>query len=780
MSQPNYQQLTSQDDRSSTILHRLPSPVLTLILQCLQPTHKLNQLSHISRSLPPLTPAAFIYDCISTTNKLRAAWHSSPRLQQLLSAASAVLFLDDEVVQRPESAHQHEIGWCDDDYDQPGPVVRRSTPLTPSPHSFPLAQQMALLVAAAHKERVMRALFDVAGTTSLTRLHSLQVAVDFDTDDGDVLPVQRAFVEPLLSLPSLHTLRLSGYGSAVIDWTAFRLLLSLPLTSLDLSSWHVHVPGGAVQHSDGGAGDDILVTDTWRILKLPIFRATRLTRVALMNVMLHNYMGGEMDSTRRGALDRLVAPGAKTRDELVSLARLSTLQSLAVWPQQPVINLEPLYSTSLTHPTTVSPHSSSAASSSSISPSHPPLPLLRHLSVINRVHDRVDRLTEAEIMNSVQQHVRLVSCYSGTLVCLELEDILIHDSCRPILQAVCSCSELRRCSLETTSRAHGGQGYAYDAIPAAAESSPLMLPTVPQLHTLTLVLPLSPNELAAALSACPAVEDLRLDVSIRDQPDVMSAMQQLGLVGRACPRVKRLELNSGCPMAETETAMEDASTATTPITAASPSTSNTTPGPIISADSVTVPLSSSSSSINASSSLSSSSTNSTPPFSQLICLRFNAYSVRFDQAKWSSAALRSLTDMLHAARLQYVMMWHVPLHHLHQLSALSYLRGMHLFSESRELSLPDEFDQYFSSTDCSRHTHPFPSSDEVQRAILGEDGSVADEQVDRELVEAVQCGTVPHDFAAVTFVTARIFPHSANGREAFFDAVRAEQRRRDG
>ena len=134
---------TPDDNCTPTMLHRLPPPLLTLVLQQLPFLDKLTQLTHLHSLFPLLQPAHFSFDCISTTSALRTACHSSPRLQQLLSAARAVIFQDLHVVHRPDSAD--ELGWSLPRHGIRGNNLE-TTPQTLSPHSFAMAQQMALTI----------------------------------------------------------------------------------------------------------------------------------------------------------------------------------------------------------------------------------------------------------------------------------------------------------------------------------------------------------------------------------------------------------------------------------------------------------------------------------------------------------------------------------------------------------------------------------------------------------------------------------------------------------
>ena len=83
----------------STSPLRLPQPLLAFVLRFLPLDDKFTHLTHIHQSLPPLTPAACMYDSISFT-RLRTAWCSSIHLQQLLATVRVVLFQDMALMQR--------------------------------------------------------------------------------------------------------------------------------------------------------------------------------------------------------------------------------------------------------------------------------------------------------------------------------------------------------------------------------------------------------------------------------------------------------------------------------------------------------------------------------------------------------------------------------------------------------------------------------------------------------------------------------------------------------
>ena len=502
------------DQSASTILLPLPQPLLTLVLQFLDLSIKRTQLTRLHRSFPPLQPAAFAFDCLSFTPQLRAAWHLSSRLQQLLSGVRAVLFLHMDVVHRAKSTNG--LGW--QLQNRRSANHHPSTPLTPAPSSFALAQQMVLRVRPYEDDPAEGLLCKLFGATTsgydnLHSLHAQVVGIDeVEDEDKPWSWLESAFVSPLQSLPSLRTLQISGDPCGTMHWAAFRLLLSLPLVHLDRADLHVDLRDmdiTAWQFIAGFTGSEkpsLPMAGTWRVLKLPGLVCNEDSRGELLCGILQQCMDG------KGELQRISLEG-HTRDAVACSARLSKLQSLELYSSEQFIDVEPLLSAT---PRT---------------PSSPALPVLRHVCIIchSVVFER--QVTEAEIIRCAQQYVDLLRCHSAQLVCLELHDILVYDSCAPLLQAVFGCSQLRRCSIRQTAvvdHPQRGYPYRYHSIPPVVSTS-LSVPPLPLLHELSIALPLSADELAAVLVACPAVQDLSLDLKVHGREDVMSALQMLKL-----------------------------------------------------------------------------------------------------------------------------------------------------------------------------------------------------------------------------------------------------------
>ena len=143
--------------------------------------------------------------------------------------------------------------------------------------------------------------------------------------------------------------------------------------------------------------------------------------------------------------------------------------------------------------------------------------------------------------------------------------------------------------------------------------------------------------------------------------------------------------------------------------------------------------------------------------------------------EWSSAGLRQLAAMLHAAPVEYMELSFIPydFRHVHHLSSLSHLRVLRLSDGDMRTH---ELDTTFIVPPiCMRDTHSVSWSEARREVLCGAarfvDSDITHEQLDVELSNAVRYGLVPAQFAGELFVTEFIFG-GANGREAFFDSVR--------
>ena len=581
-----------------------------------------------------------------------------PRLQQLLSTVRVALHPNwnelselDELLWKDEEKANAVVGAGMDMHSLSFFVI-----------SFPLVQQMALCIEQPTvdvPEGVMSALFDAQSGTSTaapahyTRLHSLHiVGINYETGEAGDEPrlLLPPFFAPLRSLPSLRTLHLSiqPYGDecgGCISWDAFCLLVSLPLTCLDLSFNHVYIPADMRATVEVLADWAVDVTSTGRVLRLPRFELKAATRAAMLKRLLCQYThhGGDerdaaldcMDEERdkRGILEHVtlhqldtaeVGPAEHAAIDRAQIGggahrRLTAKScpiSCALAIDRPrYFHVLLVAAAALLPP--VCP-SSASASPHIHSQSLPPL---------GGGHP------------VIQRYIDLVSSHSATFRCLELDDILVFDSCRPILQAVFACAELRRCTLGTSSIS------CYEK--PAAQLPRLSLPPLLQLHTLQFNLPFTHDELGIVLSACPAVQDLRAVGPSCGH--TLCPLQQLQLVGAKYQKVRKFSIVSCCPM--TEEAAGDLSAASS-VTAAPPSSSTA-------------------------SSSSSSDSDAGPLLSQLVCLTLYSHVVH-NKPAWSEAGLLKLVHTLRAAPLHFLSIESAPLYHLHHLSVLSRLRSLQL------------------------------------------------------------------------------------------------------
>ena len=229
-------------------------------------------------------------------------------------------------------------------------------PATSSLLFFASAQRMVLRMGPPDRgdECGMVSLFEESHSSSgkppFPLLHSLRV-VWCKYAEGLSLPgsVRATFIHPLLSLPSLHTLILSTQPSASLDWTAFRLLLSLPVTHLNLSASDVTVPVSIDEFIAGGIATNLPISSTWSVLQLPYIHDGVLGQAEVMEAMLQNYVSGE-SGVRTGKLRYLEVPRADSDEAMACFSKLCTLLSLDMSFEEQSVHLEPLYTTPLQRP----------------------------------------------------------------------------------------------------------------------------------------------------------------------------------------------------------------------------------------------------------------------------------------------------------------------------------------------------------------------------------------------------------------------------------------------
>ena len=308
----------------------------------------------------------------------------------------------------------------------------------------------------------------------------------------------------------------------------------------------------------------------------------------------------------------------------------------------------------------------------------------------------------------------------------------IGSTCWPLLQAVFSCSELRRCQFNIDFRLHipGGRP-DFAAVWAALrpEAEPAPLPPLLNLHTLHLALPLSAGELQCVLHACPAL--LQLTVQ---QNHALDALQCTRLTAQhASPTLRCLNV---CSMIQLTT--ESCSATDQPDL-------TTTPLPL-------------------------------PPFPAL-----RAFSVSGHiHPSWPEPALLRMVQLLRHAPLLDLNMMHAPMDLLHHLAPLTELRSLRtpwttldgLRNMGSEQA--DNYIHYFLPT--TRFT--IGGSDiralhggqgELRRRVLGAlIDDEADEVSDEQLAAKAQVGRGAD--CRHLFVRERLFD-GMDGREAFMAAL---------
>ena len=321
----------------------------------------------------------------------------------------------------------------------------------------------------------------------------------------------------------------------------------------------------------------------------------------------------------------------------------------------------------------------------------------------------------------VQQYVDLLHRYRSTLMCIELQGLLVGISIVPILEAVFSCSQLRKCTLSVS----------LETFPASSRS-PLSLPALPHLHTLALeFFPVSDDQLPFLLAACPALEKLRLRRSSDEGCNTRSVLHLLELLGRLCRRVKDVEVCSA-PQEQTE---EGDAMYLTSLFAASASATH------------------------------SSSSATSPALTQLTRLTLH-------RQTWTATLLGMLVHLLRDAPLQHLDIHDAPLRQIHLLAPLSHLLRLDIgYTDTPGQAanvaalgvMPPTLRRFFARAhDGSSQSHQCVSEEEVAAAVTGcllSDERLKKWQADPRLTYQA-------------FVTERIFAGGMDGREAFFQELR--------
>ena len=202
-----------------SILHRLPPPLNILVTQYLPLPDKLLQLTHMCCAFPVLTPSCFAFDTIAWTPTLIAQLTDGPSapLLALLSQVPHALYVDSisdsfralcALLQSPSAA-------C------PFPALRAITIAPTAPTSQWLSQ-------APFPPSLL------AGLSHCRHITALHLRVEFLSNAGE-----ESLLSSLPLFPVLRTLRLSGPHKGHLTDRQLLVLLSLPLTSLDLRCVHV-------------------------------------------------------------------------------------------------------------------------------------------------------------------------------------------------------------------------------------------------------------------------------------------------------------------------------------------------------------------------------------------------------------------------------------------------------------------------------------------------------------------------------------------------------------
>ena len=284
----------------------------------------------------------------------------------------------------------------------------------------------------------------------------------------------------------------------------------------------------------------------WKLLKLPrLHSTTAVTRARLTEWLLQQYVeGGRTD--RRGELEYFGTGGQCGTDELRCVSRLHSLTSLQLAPTTRVVDFAPLCAP-LQAMASLASSAASATTSSRVRPSLP-LPRLRHLCIRSTL-DRTRPEVKAENELVVNHYLRLIHTYSASLLTLELHDILLVDSCTPILLSVLHCGHLRTCHLSSLSMYADALLPAETTLSADMLSAALPSPALPYLQSLFISIPVTVAELECVLPSCAALENFHLEPfrvrrpGARAADGTLNVYQHVQLAARLCPSVRRLTIN---------------------------------------------------------------------------------------------------------------------------------------------------------------------------------------------------------------------------------------------
>ena len=192
---------------STSLLHRLPPALFALVTQFLPLPEKLLQLAVVSHAFPPLTPVCFAFDTLVWTSRLitQLSRTPAPPLLSLLSQVPYALYVDAD-----DESHSLLCG-----------LLASSSTLS----FFPGLRAVTIDTAGGYGHDDYVPPFPIAGLRHCSHLTGLDLhcpPADRRSDHLSSLPL----------LSALRTLRVSGRFTS----NGFLLILSLPLTSLDLHS----------------------------------------------------------------------------------------------------------------------------------------------------------------------------------------------------------------------------------------------------------------------------------------------------------------------------------------------------------------------------------------------------------------------------------------------------------------------------------------------------------------------------------------------------------------
>ena len=343
--------------------------------------------------------------------ELLGLWNASPGLHHLLSLAPSV-----------------ELGDRRDTNETILPCL-----FDAADHcvSFPRLERLQLTLPLFRFANLVTELLgsDAITATLFASLRSVHFIVldegrNHNADDED--PVPRGMFNSLIHLPSL-TKFTHDVPSWNIDYSTWRYLCTLPLTHLTVNGYIETPP-----YSDLPA-----ITTTWQHLIAPEVKGADNTPSGcrLIGEMLRQYVeGGESNGTLKHVELRV------TSQQDIDVLRLSSLTSLAlnldIDFHHILYDLSILYAVALS---TLSSSSSSvsATSSSAVAPRtlRAVVPRLEQLHLNTSDAHNFTKHTANEAISTLRQYVNILHDHSATLTDVVLQDVLVYDSCEPILHA---------------------------------------------------------------------------------------------------------------------------------------------------------------------------------------------------------------------------------------------------------------------------------------------------------------------------------------------------------